>query len=71
MSIFDGLNDEKLALIASALRKWSNALHQAGLNPMMHVTRAEIAAVTDLMAAFPEDERAMDNDGEQVDSFEG
>ena len=61
MSILDGLNDDKLALIASALRKWSNALDHAGLNPMMHVTDAETGVVTELISAFPT-ERAVADD---------
>jgi len=70
MSVLDGLNDEKLALIASAARKWAAALDQAGLYPMRHITVSELGALTDLMAAFPT-ERAMGNGGEQVDSTQG
>ena len=70
MSVLDGLNDEKLALIASAVRKWATAIDHAGLNPMMHVTVSELGALTNLMAAYPE-ERTMGNGGEQVDSSEG
>lgn len=69
MSIQDQLTDEKLAKIASAARKWALALDHAGLYPLRHVTVSELAAVNDLMAAFPENERAMDNDG-QVDRTE-
>ena len=68
MSAIDGLTDEQLALIASAVRKWTNALDQAGLYPMRHVTVSELHAVTNLMAAYPT-ERPVDN-GSQLDSPE-
>ncbi len=70
MSICDALTDDKMALIASAVRKWANALDYAGLNPMMHIDEFEAAAVTDLMALAPT-ERTILHDGEQLDHSEG
>lgn len=70
MSVLDGLNDEKLAKIASAVRKWSMALDRVGLSPLRHITVSELDAVMNLMAAFPDTERATTDD-EQVNSNEG
>ena len=53
MSILDSMDENKLAMIASAIRKWTSQLDHAGLPPMNMVSQGEADAVLDLMAAFP------------------
>ena len=53
MSILDSMTEDKLALVASAIRKWTNQLEHAGLPPMNMVSQAEANAVLDLMDKCP------------------
>ena len=53
MSILDSMTENKLAHIASAIRKWTSQLDHAGLPPTNMVSQAEADAVLDLMDKFP------------------
>ena len=53
MSILDSMDENKLAMIASAIRKWTSQLDHAGLLPMNMVSQAEAEAAHDLMDKCP------------------
>jgi len=63
MSGLDKMTDEKLRLIASAIRQWTGALDHAGLPPTYMVSAAEQEAVCELMGLYPQD--PMPGDGEE------
>jgi len=55
VSAMDTMNEYTLAMIASAIRKWTSQLEHAGLPPMRMVSQDEMDAVLDLMGHFPKE----------------
>lgn len=53
MSAFDSLNENDLAEVTDAIRRWTTALNAAGLPPMRFVSQRQANITTRLMGLFP------------------